>query len=182
MNIKHHYEDGVLFSVDPPQSYFGFTYWSLMIPPFKPESTLIIGYGAGTIAELIRRIWQTYSIYGIEKSDKYKYNFHKDGGTIIERGDAFNYSLESYKRTYDYVIVDLFVGKDAPSKIWTEEFAQLMAKITNKMLAINTLGEDSAYEVYKKQGFSLPVVKQFRMNKIPFFVKEQFVKKDYSPI
>ena len=59
--------DGAIYSMSPPETLFGFTVWSHMIPPVKPEHTCILGYGKGQAAELMRKIWGQVKITGIDK-------------------------------------------------------------------------------------------------------------------
>ena len=44
-------------AVNPPETEFGFLYFSHMVPPFMPEHTLMLGYGHGVVADLMRKVW-----------------------------------------------------------------------------------------------------------------------------
>ena len=50
-------QDKVIQSMIPAETLFGFTYWSHMIPPYKPKNILILGYGKGQVVDLIEKIW-----------------------------------------------------------------------------------------------------------------------------
>ena len=73
------YRNGALMSIDPPESGFGYFVWSHLIPPFKPEHTLILGYGGGTCAELMRKIWgDQLKITGVDlEPHDYKYKEYR---------------------------------------------------------------------------------------------------------
>ena len=55
-----------IVSLKPPETAFGFTCFAHMIPPFKPEHTLLLGYGGGTVSELMRKIWGACKITGVD--------------------------------------------------------------------------------------------------------------------
>ena len=59
---QYHIEKGVIQSVEPPESHFGFSYWSLMIPPVKPENALMLGCGNHTVPKLIEKIWGKFDL------------------------------------------------------------------------------------------------------------------------
>ena len=55
--ISYQDAEGSIASLEPSESLFGYTYHGHMVPPFMPESMLILGYGEGTIANLTRKVW-----------------------------------------------------------------------------------------------------------------------------
>src|SRR3990167_3921622 len=58
---------------------WGYTYHSHCIPPFKPDNVLILGYGKGQIADLIRKIYGSdIKITGVDLvAQDYKYIEYK---------------------------------------------------------------------------------------------------------
>ena len=96
--VKYYLDKGVVQSIDPPESHFGFTYWALMIPPFKPKKILMLGCGDHTIIKLIEKI----------------YDFVENTCNCMGK-DAFLLVDNSvkYKGEWDYVWKSLVTGKDA---------------------------------------------------------------------
>ena len=151
--------NGVIQSVNPPEIAFGYSYWSYMIPPFKPESVLILGAGQGTIESLIKKIWgEDISITSVDI---------KAPATIII--DAREYT-RICKDKYDYVVVDIGIGADIPDFVFSEEFVKDLAKITGKLLAINVLTLDKPYNMeYYETYFNADFYKTCLYNKIQFY-------------
>lgn len=151
--------NGIIQSVNPPETAFGYSYWSYMIPPFKPKSVLILGAGQGTIENLIKKIWgEVISITSVD----------------IKVPAAINMDAREYVRIcnhkYDYVVVDIGIGADIPDFVFSEEFVKDLAKITGKLLAINvlTLGKPYNMEYYEKY-FNTDFYKTCLYNKIQFY-------------
>ncbi len=139
---------GNSFSAYPPTTYLTFAYWIFCVPQYKPTSVLILGYGAGTIAGLIKLLYGNVQITGVDSlpmEDRY-------GCTLIQ-ADA-----EEYVKTcgeFDTVIVDLFdmegEFKAAPF-VEQESFVSDLERIANYLI-INTLHTDmSAYRHLRKMG------------------------------
>ena len=164
--IKYYFDKGVLQSVEPAEAHFGFTYWSLLIPPFKPESVLILGSGMGTVTKLIRKIYGAIPIDEIDKTLGV---------------DAFKYAAKTNK-VYDYVIVDLFDGAEVPKKAHTEKFISDLARITKTMVAVNDpiKSETSPFwHLYDKE-FDLVLLKRLNNNTVSFYIKEGVTKQFFA--
>ena len=179
MDIKYFYDKGVLHSVWPPESYFGFSMWALAVPPFKPESVLLLGYGFGAIAGLIRKIWgEDFWITGVDL----KIPSTNAAGklTNLVEADAFDYvkDVKVCQEQYDYVVVDLFNGAEIPNEVWSKEFADNLARITKKMLCINTLGQHDLHNIYNH--FERILTKRLGDNEILFLVPGES-KENYFP-
>lgn len=134
-------EDGALVSVSPPETLFGFTYFSHMIPPVKPEFGLILGYGDGVVANLIRTIWgSNVLLTGIDK----------------RQGDnAENFVSDE---SYDYICIDLWNGSKVCDFIYRKEFAKRIYNICTGLLCMNIPLPDlenrkQVYLVYHDVGF-----------------------------
>lgn len=135
--------DGGLYGMNPPETLFGFTYHAHMIPPCKPEHTLILGYGQGTVADLMRKIWGSdLKITGIDLK-KYKYNYTEYELRMV---DAWDYIVDCtaspIKKRFDYIVVDLSNGLEIPDFVYTAEFAVRLREMCKKMVCINTPVDD----------------------------------------
>lgn len=176
MKIQHFRNKGVLQSVWPPESYFGFSVWALLIPPFKPESVLLLGYGHGTVAGLMRKVWgDGIMICGVDQ------NIPKavQGPFKFFKGDAFNF-VRNCQEKYDYVLVDLFDGGFIPEEVWSEEFVNDLARVTKRMLCVNTLGTYQLF--YYQKRFRQILTKQWFDNRALFFVPNESQENFFPPI
>lgn len=137
---KFKFDDGALHSIEPPETLFGATYFAHMIPPFKPSHTLMLGYGWGTVAELMRKIYgndlkiTAVDIIGYQKVDAYiEYK--------MEVADAKDYVWDStdsvIKRMFDYVAIDLWDGKEVPNFIFHTEFVVRLREMAKRMICLN---------------------------------------------
>lgn len=135
-------EMGYPLSISPCEVGFGYLYHGHMIPPFKPESMLILGYGMGTLAELVRKVHGYVKITGVDKAVAER--------TILEEkmitGDALEFVKECsnafIKRRYDVVAIDLFENGEVPNFVFTAEFASMLTYVTKRLLCINVRSDD----------------------------------------
>src|SRR5438309_290587 len=58
--------DGTVQSVDPDDAGSG--YWSVMLPAQPPRDALMLGFGGGTIAQLLLRRFGAVAITGVDDS------------------------------------------------------------------------------------------------------------------
>src|SRR3990167_4427386 len=133
-------------SIEPPETLFGYTYWSYMIPPEQPKDILILGYGDGTIANLIYKIWGRYKFMGCLGIDirepKNKYLGHD----FIQR-DAKDF-IKTCDKRFDYVVIDLYNGDEICDFVFEEDF-----------------GKEIIYDRYFKKEIEKPILN----NKVIFF-------------
>ena len=134
-----HAPDGALYSIDPPETLFGALYFSHMIPPFKPESSLILGYGEGTVANLMRKIWgNDIMVTGVDVQ-KYDWKFVEYKMKVM---DAYEYVKDCtdsiFKTKFDYICVDVWDGKKCQDFVFWPEFAVRLKEMCKKMVCINT--------------------------------------------
>lgn len=130
--------DDCIQSYSPFNTGFGFTYHSHMIPPFKPEGVLMLGYGRGQIADLTRMVWgNDVKFTAVDKIeiDPARIEYNK----IID--DAFEYIIEqtdgNFYGKYDYVCVDLWEGNDICEEVFSDDFAVALKKKTRYLLCMN---------------------------------------------
>jgi hypothetical protein len=156
------YQGGQMHSVEPPESFFGFTYWALMIPPECPENPLILGGCKGrpcTIQALIEKIWNPPQFTDID---------------ILNGHDAFEF-VQQTEDTFDYIIVDLWNGDKIEERIFDDEFVTNLAKIATLRISVNVHEEHLSrlLEAYEKH-FKLELGKSIGNNRVVFFkVKEE---------
>lgn len=129
---------GVLYSIDPPETLFGFTYHAHMIPPFKPEHTLILGYGAGQIASLMRMIWGAAIKITAVDNDKYDHKYVEFKMHLMD-GWLFMKDCTSgiFKKKFDYVCVDMWREDKVPDILFTAEFAVRLREMSKRLISIN---------------------------------------------
>jgi spermidine synthase len=106
--------DGVILSVavgekDPP-----FGYWAAMLPEGSPRSALLLGLGAGTLAQLLTRRFPDIRIVGVDIDPQIVEFARRHFDMVLPNlqvvvGDAFAYAADCRQR-FDYVAVDLFCG------------------------------------------------------------------------
>ncbi len=160
--IKRFETNGSLQSIDPPETAFGYSYWSQMIPPFKPESVLILGAGKGTIEKLIRKVWGDDFL--IERWDINTPELVIPGTYTV---DAHKYVCNT-QRNHDYTVVDISEGSEIPDWLFSEYFVKHLARITKKLLSINVLGEAKDMNFYDTY-FDFELEKTILDNKIYFY-------------
>lgn len=144
---------GQLNSVDPPTKYLTNGPWIYLVPQFKPESVLMLGFAGGTVAGLIRKLYGNdipITAVDIENCEpKYDVKFI--------RADAREYVKTCGK--FDVVIIDLFPD-DSPDMcdfVLTKDFVEDIQKIANYII-LNTLHDPdlSAYKIFRARGFYKP--------------------------
>lgn len=158
-----------VLSVYPPTKYLTFGVWIYLVPQYKPESVLMLGYAGGTAAGLIRLLYGDVPITGVDIvpcEDRY--------GLEFIQADAFEFVKTCGH--YDTVIVDCFNGIDDGDPcgfITSKEFADNLKRIGNYLI-INTLKEPdmSAYKDLRRIGVNKPsglsnLVHYYEVNKIP---------------
>ena len=155
--IKRFEINSSLQSIDPPETAFGYSYWSYMIPPFKPESVLILGAGGGTIEKLIKNVWgDDFPIRSVD----------------VKAHAIFIMDVREYVRIsdkiHDYVVVDISNGAEIPDWLFSEEFVKDLARITKKLLSINVLGKARDMSFYDNY-FDFDLEKVILDNKIYFY-------------
>ena len=133
-------------SVYPCTKYLTNGCWIYMVPQFKPENVLILGYAGGTVAGLIKLIYGELPITAVDIvpcTDVY--------GVNLIQANAKDYIKTCQK--FDVVIVDLFTSenKQDPSDfIFTEEFVDDLAKIANYIIINITSEAGSDMTYYRK--------------------------------
>ena len=109
-------------SVYPCTDWLTLGPWIYLVPQFPPESVLILGYGDGTVAGLIRKLYGSeVRITGVDiELPKYKDSYNEfiplDARKLIK-----------IISPYQVIVVDLFTGYDICEFVFEKEFADLVS-------------------------------------------------------
>ena len=126
-------ENGTIQAFDVPETCFGYSAFSLMIPPFPVMSALFLGWGEGNVAALMDKIWPVGTdTVGVDLREPI---YGRMPNAFIQ-GDADEF-VKNSERVYDFVCIDLYQGRAIPSFVFTESFVDNVGRITGKLLAIN---------------------------------------------
>jgi spermidine synthase len=112
--------DGTIQSVGPADVGTWGSYWSAMVPPFRPRRSLILGLGGASLAHLLVRRWGTSGrIVGVD-DDVEVIRLATEAGWLTVPGlEVHCTSAESFigrcRKRFDYVAVDIFRGAEAPA-------------------------------------------------------------------
>lgn len=145
-------ELGQIHSLADPSMYLTFGSWIYLVPQYKPDSVLMLGYGGGTAAKLINMFYEDVPITAVDFSDVSE--FLLPNVDWVEQ-DAKKFVQEAAKegKKFDCVIVDLYDTSDmTPQKfVYQKTFANNLGKIANYIIVHGVVGDDtSAYDKYQK--------------------------------
>jgi hypothetical protein len=149
---------GTLNSVYPPTEYLTFGVWIYLVPQYKIEDCLLLGYAGGTVAGLIRLIYGGIPIDAVDIEDCENYY-----NVNLYRADAREF-IKTVRR-YDCVVVDLFEdGSYTPCDfIFSKEFAGDLKKVARYIIIHADKDSDmSAYDDIK-------LVKMLSLNDSRFY-------------
>lgn len=145
---------GQLHSVVPCTEYLTFGAWLYLVPQYKPKSVLMLGYGGGTAAGLMRLFYGDVPITAVDMLDCSEFNYYD---VNFVQKDALEYLRTCEK--FDVITVDLFREGSyyAEPFVYGVEFAKLLSEKCNYGIVHAVVGDDmSAYkEFYKVRTLSL---------------------------
>lgn len=134
--------DGTIYSMSPPEVLWGFTVASHMVPPFRPESTLILGYGNGQVSACMRKVWGQSKVTGVDV-ERREWSY-VEFRLIV--GDAWEYIRDCtngiIKKRFDYICVDLWDGGETLDVMFTPEFSVRLKDMAKKMVCMNVRKAD----------------------------------------
>ena len=137
-------QKGGVNSVYPCTEYLTFGPWIYMVPQYKPESVLMLGYAGGTTAGLIRMMYGDVPITAVDpiKVDDYDQEY---GVELIE-ADAQEFVKDC--GFYDTIIVDIYgEGLEPPDFIFSKDFVANLETKCNYLIVDATEKSDmSAYK------------------------------------
>lgn len=160
-------QDGFIQSINPPETLFGFTYWSYMIPPEEPKSTLILGYGNGTISALIKRIWPYAKVTGIDIRECKDRNLYTADDNV-KIMDAWRF-LNQCHNVFDYVVIDLYNGNELCDFVSDPIFIKRLKDVCEKRIAINLFSKYLFVSELYASMFRLEFVKSLPNQEVVFF-------------
>jgi len=104
-----------------------------MLPIRRPERALILGFGGGTLATLLRQKWWDLPIVGVDDTPSVVTKAAIQGWLPTVQL-VFDDAILFDPAGFDYVAVDLFRGGEIEQRIFTSEF---LGKLAGKSCAIN---------------------------------------------
>lgn len=134
---------------------------------FEIKNCLILGLGAGSIANLVRQYWPESKITGVDidpvmvKLGKKYFNLERDD-VDIHISDANEYLQKQLANTQQLICIDLYKGQGVPKKFDMQKFVALVkSKLENSGVAIfNRLYSDNKQaEAFR---FEKKLKKEFR--------------------
>lgn len=147
-------------SVRNPADYLTFGPWIYLVPQYKPDSVLMLGYGGGTAVGLMQMFYgKDLPITAVDIEDCSELNFYD---IEIVQADAKDYVKDC--DFYDTIIVDLYgsEGLEPPEFIYSKEFVDDVTKKCNYLIVDAT--ENSDMSNYKH----LHKVKTLHLNRNRF--------------
>ncbi len=121
--------DGVVQSVDPDDARTG--YWQAMIPEQVPANALLLGFGGGTVAQLLHRRFGELPVTGVDESSEMlaiaagSFGASLPGLTLVE-DDAFSFVHQTQQR-YGFIAVDLYHGNRLARRVLGLPFLKALA-------------------------------------------------------
>ena len=176
VQTKFLYQGKSLHGVNPPEMGFGYFCFSHMIPPFRPEHMLILGYGTGVVAELTRKIHgDQIKITGVDlKAYDGPYVEYK-----VKVMDAYDYVKGNTKDTFvkniplvgnvkhDVTVIDLWNGDDVVDFMFDVDFVVRVREMTTKLLCMNIKDVDfKRCQAYNDYGWKFDRFVQCEANRI----------------
>ena len=169
---------GELHSVYPCTEYLTFGAWIYLVPQYKPKSVLMLGYGGGTSAGLIRMFYGDVPITAVDMDDCSDFNYYDV--ELIEQ-DAREFMRDT-DRHFDSIIIDLFrEGEYYPEPFVRDpEFVKDLERCGNYIILHDVKGQDiSAYDhLHKVRSLDLnrpdkynPIFHYFMVNDVPIPIR-----------
>jgi hypothetical protein len=149
-----------IHSVRDVSHYLTFGPWIYLVPQYKPESVLMLGYGGGTAVGLMQMFYgKDLPITAVDIADCSELNFYD---IEIIQADAKDFVKDCW--FYDCIIVDLYgvEGLEPPEFIYSKEFVKNVSSKCNYLIVDAT--EKSDMSEYK----NLHKVKTLHLNQNRF--------------
>lgn len=141
---------------------------ALLIYGMNPESALILGYGGGSAALLLKQMFSNIAITGIEHDDeviKLASGYFEDNHSTIIKSDAL-FWLKGNHEKFDLIVCDLFTEEVVPEFVVTTGFfASVKQHLTDDgVFILNTMETGlewkSAWKLFEAN-WAEPVIKRF---------------------
>lgn len=142
LDVKY-YEGGYLLDADTANYSFGTLHRvfqlaldQLQISKRSIESVLILGYGGGSVTQLLNERLSNPTIVGVEIDPTVigiaqdYFNLDEEENVHIEELDAELY-VENCNDFFDLIVIDIFVNDKVPDKFYKERFLKLVKGLLN---------------------------------------------------
>lgn len=131
------HSDDANYSFDTLHTVFRKVFRQTALRELSIDSALILGYGAGSVATLLRVDYEMNGrVVGIEKdnqvlalADKYFKSTYLEDVDVLAM-DAAEY-MHDRKESFDLVVCDVFVNKEVPESVQTASFVNSLIEATN---------------------------------------------------
>lgn len=140
---------GQVHSIADCREYLTFGPWLYLVPQYRPESVLMLGYGGGTAAGLMRLFYGDMPITAVDMLDCSAFDTYN---VELIKADALEWVMRTDRR-FDAVVVDLFrEGSYYPEPfVYSPTFAQRLSDIGNYLILHSVQGDDlSSYAHLRK--------------------------------
>lgn len=113
--------------------------WIYLVPQFKPESVLVLGYAGGTVAGLVRRLYgDSIPIAGVDNNEMVN----------LYDADLIKMDAEEYVQDcpfFDAIVVDLWHNEPCEC-VFKKDFVDSVASACNYLIVhVETDSDMSAY-------------------------------------
>ncbi len=161
--------DGVILSVDPTGGDPPFGYWTAMLPHQTPDTALLLGLGAGTLAHLLTRRFLGIRITGVDNDPELiafaRQHFDLDLPNLsVIIDDAFAFLARCPER-FDYIAVDLFCGHEFQRRSLSRPFLRQLkaAAAPGGEIAINLFHDGRSGTYLSRVARILPITRVDRL-------------------
>lgn len=151
-------------SIYPCTGYLTFGAWIYLVPQYKPDSILMLGYGGGTAAGLTRMFYGDVPITAVDMLDCSEFNYYD---VELIQQDAHEFILNN-KKKYDCVVIDLYREGSYCLEpfVFDPKFIDALAETANYLIIHAIESDDmTPYNRFKKvRTLSLNVDSEFNPN------------------
>lgn len=166
-------KQGMIDAVNPPETEFGFLYFSHQIPPIRPKHTLMLGYGFGVTADLMRKIWgpgckiTAVDLRGYQKPGAYEEFDMK----VMDAYDFVKQCTNGIIKTrFDYIAIDLWEGDKVCPFIYQPEFAVRIKEMAKNLVSINQPKDEfKKLKIFFDSGFKYERFVDIEANKVSWW-------------
>ena len=147
------------------------------------SNCLILGLGGGTVVQLIKNRWPDAKIIGIEidpeiiKIGRKFFGLGEIKNLEIIKANAFkwvdgHFNDLNHQSKFDLIIIDLYLGKEFPKEVESEEFLKNLKKLLAKkgLVIFNWLKGKSEKQFEEKVKKIFPAIERIETPTNLFFV------------
>lgn len=134
--------ENAIYSYGKRYYNYGYCFHKLGISNYPIKKVLVLGYGLGSVSELLAPYFDRLDIDGIEIDKEIidwevEYGFEKEQFNIkITQADAINW-MDKTEEKYDLILLDLFIDNTVPADFETSDFlGKLAMRLNTKGLVL----------------------------------------------